>query len=76
MASDRMITNQWLRNYEDYHPIHREYCQALDETMDAIDKALRAASIPGGNIEPKRELNHIKYVVSTYKDRAQEDIKV
>ena len=76
MASDNLITNQWERNYENLHPIHKEYCQGLDEAMDALDKSLRAAAIPGGNIEVKRELNHIKYIISTYKDRAIEEVKI
>ena len=30
MASDKLITNQWERDYSKMHPIHKEYYEALD----------------------------------------------
>lgn len=68
MASSKLITNQFLRDYSDLRPDEVAYKMAIDEAMDAIDKANAAINI-SHNYALHRELLHVKYCLSDYKDR-------
>lgn len=67
MASTHLITNQFECNYEGLREDERAYKMALDDAMDALDRAnqaIRASS----NMKLHRDILHAKYCMSLYKD--------
>ena len=64
MASNKLIKNQFDRDYSRDRPDVIKFKQYLDKAMDNIDIAAHNIS----DIKKKRELQHIKFNISYLKD--------
>lgn len=67
MASTKLITNQFVRDYVNDPEYLQRYKGGLDMAMDGIDYAIQAMNI-GKNIQLQRELLHIKWCIAQYKE--------
>lgn len=68
MASTKLIKNQFDRDYSGLREDVAAYKTAMDEAMDAIDKANIAINA-SHNYQLHRELLHVKFCLSDLKDR-------
>ena len=68
MASTKLIKNQFDRNYSNLRPDEAAYKMAMDEAMDALDRANEAIHV-SHNYQLHREILHAKYCISDLKDR-------
>ena len=67
MASTKAIPNQYERDYRNEPEYLRNYKYSLDQAMDAIDSAIASINV-GRNTKLQRELLHVKYCLSLFKD--------
>ena len=67
MASTKQAANQFIRDYSGDSECLRKYKGGLDMAMDGIDYAIQSMNV-GKNIQLQRELLHIKYCISLYKE--------
>ena len=70
MSSNKLITNQFKRDYSRDRPDVAAYKAHLDDTMDYLDEAISCIK---GNIKFRRVLQNIKFNISELK---MEDIEL
>lgn len=67
MASTKIVANQFIRDYSGDPEYLQRYKGGLDMAMDGIDYAIQSINA-GANVQLQRELLHIKYCISLYKE--------
>ena len=67
MTSTKLVANQFIREYSGDPEYLQRYKGGLDMAMDGIDYAIQSMNV-GKNIQLQRELLHIKYCISQYKE--------
>jgi hypothetical protein len=67
MASTKTVPNQYERDYRKDPEYLGKYKMYLDQAMDSLDMALTCINT-GRNTKLQREILHIKYCISLFKD--------